>query len=156
MQVYVKLGRAGQHIEAVVLNDPTGLTIIRRSQLDKSLEMVDMVAVTASKLVILHLYMRIFNNDRRYRIAIYIIGVIIVAYGLVCVISSATMCKPFSAYWTHKGKCPNIIILWTLVPIPNIVTDVMMLLLPIPAVYKLRVSVYVKIGIFLTFLVGSG
>jgi hypothetical protein len=39
--------------------------------------------------------------------------------------------------------------------IPNIVTDVMMLILPMPLIWSLHVSPKVKIGLLVTFLLGS-
>jgi hypothetical protein len=39
--------------------------------------------------------------------------------------------------------------------IPNIVTDVVMLILPMPLIWGLHVSTKVKIGLLVTFLLGS-
>jgi hypothetical protein len=151
----VKLGGGGRHVEAVLLSDPKGLTLMRRSKLDKSVEYFDYMAISGSKLVILYLYMRIFNQDRRYRIATYITAAIILLTWLTTFIATFTFCKPYSAYWTHKGKCGDIITMWRYVSVPNLFTDVMMLLLPLPALYKLHVNVATKIGLFATFMVGS-
>ena len=38
---------------------------------------------------------------------------------------------------------------------PNLLSDVVLLILPLPAIAKLHVDIGVKIGLFITFLSGS-
>jgi len=157
-EVTVKFGGAGRHVEAVILHDPTGRTLQIRSKIDKGVEFLDYAAITGSKLVILTLYMRIFNKDRRYRIATYFVGVIILLTLLAGLIATLAICQPFSAYWNHHipgAKCGNIITFWRFISVPNITTDLMMLVLPLPALYKLHVKNGTKIWLFITFTVGS-
>jgi hypothetical protein len=158
--VMVQIGSGGHHLEAVLLQHPSGDTLIVRSKIDKVVEMIDYAAISGAKLVILTLYMRIFSADRRYRIATYVVGAIILANWFAVVIASATACRPFNAYWNFhiRGATCDFrsgIQIWKFVSVPNIATDVMMLVLPLPALYKLHVDIMTKIGLFATFLVGS-
>lgn len=126
--------------------------------MDKSAELLDFAAISGSKLVILSLYMRIFNADRRYQITTYVVGAIILLNWLASIIASIAACQPFSAYWDHHipgSKCGNSIALWCFISVPSIATDLMMLVLPLPALYTLHVNIATKIGLFATFLVGS-
>jgi hypothetical protein len=96
--VMVEIGGVGRHIQAVILEDPTKQTLLHRYKLEKSIEIVDIAAITGSKLVVLCLYMQIFSADRRYRIATYFIGSITVLSWLACLITSFTICSPVSFY----------------------------------------------------------
>lgn len=157
-EVLVKLGGTGRHVEAVLLQDPSGLTLQTRSKIAKSVELIAFGAITGAKFVILSLYMRVFSTDRRYRIATYVVGTIIALNWLASLIASLSNCKPFAANWDKSipgAKCGSVIRGYQFIGIPNIITDVMMLLLPLPALYKLQVDIGTKIGLFATFMIGS-
>ena len=53
------------------------------------------------------------------------------------------------------GHCNNIEAHFIYASIPNIVTDVAMILLPIPVVWNLHVPRHVKLGLVMTFLVAG-
>jgi hypothetical protein len=145
-------------VEAVLIEDPTGGIVMTRSKIDKAVELIYLPAITCSKFVILCLYMRIFNTDRRYQFATYFIGSIILLNWLAAFILSFSICQPLAAHWDHSipgGKCGNIIKAYQFISVPNLVSDFMMLILPIPALYKLHVDLGTKIGLFATFLTGS-
>lgn len=86
------LGGAGYHIEALLLKDPSGKMLRILGKLDKVVEFTDPAAISTAKLAILCLYWRIFGNSRRYRIAIYVIGTIILLNWLAGVIFNLTYC----------------------------------------------------------------
>ncbi|KAF2464529.1 uncharacterized protein BDR25DRAFT_155204, partial [Lindgomyces ingoldianus] len=109
------------------------------------------------KLSILCLYMKIFTR-RRYRTAAYATGLIILLTGLTMIIADFTMCRPFAYFWDKTipgGKCVNLMAAYRYIGIPNLITDVLLLVLPLPAIYKLHVGLGVKIGLFATFISGS-
>ncbi|KAF2825488.1 hypothetical protein CC86DRAFT_325588, partial [Ophiobolus disseminans] len=102
--------------------------------------------------------MRIFGADRKYRVATYMIGILVLLNFLAVVFTVSTICQPFAAWWDDQipgGKCGNILVIWKSVSVPNIATDLMILVLPLPALYKLHVDIGTKIGLYLTFMVGS-
>lgn len=153
--VLVKLAGVGRHVQAVILDDPNKLTT--RPKIDKAVEIFSVAALTGSKLVILSLYLRVFSS-RPYRIATYLTGAIIVATWFTFFILSFTICRPLAFQWDKTipgGHCLNIIRAYQILGAPNILTDVIMLILPIPAVYNLRVNLATKIGVLVTFLTGS-
>ncbi len=127
-------------------------------KLDKVVEFTDVAAITTAKLAILCLYWRIFGNSRRYRIAIYVIGTIILLNWLAGVILSLTYCQPIAYQWDKRikgGHCRDIVIGYQKIYIPNLLTDAMMVLLPLPKLYKLHVDFATKVGLILVFLTGS-
>lgn len=151
----VKYGGAGRHVEAVILDNPQ--KVITRGKIDKSLEFIDFAAITGSKLAILCLYHRIFTTTP-YKIATYVTGTMVILNWLAALILSVTICRPFAFQWDRKipgGHCGDIITAYQFIGVPNIVTDVMMMVLPMPAIYKLHVDLAAKLGLFATFLMGS-
>ncbi|KAF2804406.1 uncharacterized protein BDZ99DRAFT_575408 [Mytilinidion resinicola] len=152
----VKIGGEGRHIAAVLLEDPNIVT--NRIKIDKAVEYIDLAAITSAKLAILCLYIRILSLWRSYRIAIYLTGTIIVLTWIAAILLSTTICHPYSYQWDptiEGGHCGDMIRAYQFICVPNILTDFIMLLIPLPAVYKLHVQLPAKIGIFATFLTGS-
>jgi hypothetical protein len=142
----------------VLIQDPTGGTLITRSKIEKAVELIYVLAITCSKLVFLCLCIRIFDTSRGYRFATYFVASLVVLNWLADLFISFTICKPFTAQWDHSipgGKFGDIIRVYQFISIPNIVTDVMMLALPLPALYKLHVDLGTRISLFVTFMMGS-
>jgi len=51
------------------------------------------------------------------------------------------MCRPLAYHWDKSipgGKCGNIMVGYKYFTIPNLLTDIIMLILPLPAIYKLQ------------------
>lgn len=114
-------------------------------------------SIIFSKLTILTLYMRIFTT-RPYRIATYLTGVFLILMGLAGIITSVSICRPYSYFWDKTapgGKCGDVIAAWRYFSVPNLLSDAVMLVLPLPVLYKLKVDVSVKICLALTFTMGG-
>jgi len=116
------------------------------------------VAATIPKFVILAVYLRIFV-DKQSRIVCYIVGAVLMSAVIVNVALSIWQCSPVAYAWDKTipgGHCSNNVqahIRWG--SLPNIITDVVMLILPLPVVWKLNTSRRSKIGLTITFLTGS-
>ncbi|KAF2869202.1 hypothetical protein BDV95DRAFT_578592 [Massariosphaeria phaeospora] len=148
-------GGLGRPVEAVLLDDPE--VLVTRLKINKAVEYIDWIAITASKLVILSLYLRIFIL-RPYRIMSYMTGSVVILNWLAELLLSSTVCKPFSAQWNPaimRAHCGDLSAMYTYITVPSILTDVVMLVLPLSVVWKLQVSVATKIGLVATFLIGS-
>ncbi|KAF2438545.1 hypothetical protein P171DRAFT_491208 [Karstenula rhodostoma CBS 690.94] len=156
--LFIPMGYMGwcwPSLEAFMLQDPHML--ITRSKIVKAVEFIDYEAITRSKLTILSLYLRIFST-RPYQIAAYLIATLIILTAIGAHISSLSICPPIAYQWDPTipgGHCGNIMLAYQMVCVPNIATDIMMLLLPLPAVFKLRIGLAAKIGLLITFLTGS-
>jgi hypothetical protein len=158
--VAVKIGGAGFHIEAVLLNNGAvkgKQMAVTRAQLDKPVEYCNHAATTATRLVILALYMRIFQTNK-YRYVAYATGGLIILIWIAALILSSSICTPLAFQWDKSipgGKCGSIRAYYTFISIPSILCDVIMLVLPLPALYKLRMDIAAKVGLIATFLIGS-
>src|ERR1051326_6562757 len=99
-------------------------------------------ALTTTKFSILLQCKRIFSSSKRMRIAIYIVGGIILAWCIEALLTCIFMCSPIRAFWDltiqATSKCINGYALWYTNAAINIVTDLAVALLPLPSVWKLR------------------
>ena len=110
------------------------------------------------KISILIFYCRIFET-RKFKTAAKIVGVFIILYMLAFVVTEFCICQPLDHYWNQvlgeTGKCFNYN-KWSMAgAIINIITDAAILFLPIPMIWKLRVSKNQKIALSGVFLLGS-
>ncbi|CAG8949646.1 hypothetical protein HYFRA_00007880 [Hymenoscyphus fraxineus] len=110
-------------------------------------------SVALPRLCILGLYLRIFTI-KMYRYATYGIGAIIILTWLAIYICNFTICTPFQYSWDKSipgGHCIDLPAEHLWISLPNIVTDLAMLLLPQPVIWHLQVSRAQKIGLTITF-----
>ncbi|KAF7917047.1 uncharacterized protein EAE97_012067 [Botrytis byssoidea] len=153
--VGVKIGRVGYHMDVVEVKDPAAL--ISWAKVLVVTPIVYSAACCIPKIVILTLYLRIFTQTA-YRIACYILITIVVCLAIADIISGATLCTPVAYLWDKTipgGHCIDIVTFYRWGTLPNAITDVFMLILPLPVVWKLHTSKRVKIGLTITFLTGS-
>jgi hypothetical protein len=122
-----------------------------------ALEVIYLISINLPKFALLNLYYRIFI-ERKTRICIWILFGVMIAYTLILTPLIFSICNPIAAQWgpTITGaKCMNLDALQTYSALPNIITDIVMLILPLSVVWNLHASTRLKIGLSLTFLVGS-
>ncbi|KAF2183129.1 hypothetical protein K469DRAFT_499974, partial [Zopfia rhizophila CBS 207.26] len=147
----VKIGGAGIHLRALELH-----TISNALKLQTALQIVCPLTTSLTKLAVCCFFLHIFGlTSRTYQHVIKGTFILILCVLFVQVLIPFANCKPFSYTWNKMidGKCAmDGIVLWRYLSIPNIVTDVIMVAIPIPALYKLHVSVATKIGLCVCFL----
>ncbi|RDL36933.1 uncharacterized protein BP5553_04366 [Venustampulla echinocandica] len=122
-----------------------------------ALEWIYLAAVALPKLSILFLYLRIFVA-RFTRLVTYILMATVIANWAAFLLASIFQCSPVRFQWdksTPGGKCFNVPLFYKLVNVPNIATDLVILVLPLPTVWHLKVSRAKKFGLTLVFLTGS-
>jgi hypothetical protein len=148
-------GGAGRHVEYLAINHPG--KIMTFLKIRKVTEITYLVSVTSPKLAVLYLYQQVFSTPR-YRKVILVTTGLIVAYFVACFIAIFAICRPFAFNWDQSiagGRCANIMASYRYISIANIVIDLILLALPMPGIYKLHVKRSVKIGLFITFAMGS-
>ncbi|KAF1997603.1 hypothetical protein P154DRAFT_605287 [Amniculicola lignicola CBS 123094] len=153
--ISVDIGLIGRHIQFHLLTNPARLHTFGKYM--KTVEYCYTIAFTFPKLAILCLYLRIFNISRSYRLAIYFTGAVLVATCVAGLLDSTFICRPFAYNWDKSikgGKCGEVHKTYRY-SIANIITDVMLMALPMPAIWKLRVDPATKASLFITFTVGS-
>lgn len=149
-----RIGGAGHHVASVPL--PVFETWLK---LSKVLEFTYTPAVMFAKLATLLLYWRVFEIPL-YRRLILCIGAVLILQGVISLILGFSICRPFRYFWTqaadkNDGHCGDVMLFYRAYSIPSLITDVVMLLLPLPILVKLNVKTAEKVGLILTFLAAS-
>ncbi|KAH8647582.1 hypothetical protein BGZ60DRAFT_227274 [Tricladium varicosporioides] len=158
MIIYGSTQGMGKHIAKVAETDPTLGGPRRIMQGLIAVECLYVISLGSIKISILLLYRTIFPG-KPFRIITNIIGAIIIAWAIAIFWISIFACSPVSAFWTFEelptAKCINTVQFYIGIWVPNIATDVMMMILPQTKVWKLQVGLKSKIAIALMFLLGS-
>jgi hypothetical protein len=152
--VLVQIGGLGRHFAYYILNDPQ--TIKRYLKLQTGVELIYMASITFPKIALLTLYLRIFV-DRVARALTWIMIGVLVMFFISGLGLGLGLCRPYAFKWdkTINGTCGDIMAGYRWMSIPSITTDVFILLIPIPTIWKLQLSKLKKIGVLFTFLVGG-
>lgn len=114
-------------------------------------------SVNVPKIAILALYHRLFPNTR-IRVVIWIVLGTLICLTITTVITGLASCRPFSANWNPSlpgSSCIDKEAFFRYGSIPNILTDIVMLILPMRVVWNLHTSTRLKIGLVVTFATGS-
>ena len=151
----VKHTGAGRHTEAVLEADPTALEKYLIAV--TATEFLHPAAVAFPKLCVVLLYLRVFTN-RYERVAAWILIGVIGATWFSYSVATIFQCMPVGFIWDKTiegGKCFNFRAFATSSSVPNIVTDVAVLFLPIRTVIELKISVGRRAGLMLIFVTGS-
>ncbi|KAK3197709.1 hypothetical protein GRF29_216g1042375 [Pseudopithomyces chartarum] len=142
----VKIGGAGRHLETLPLP-----TIQIALKLNTALQLICPLTTSLTKMAILCLFHTIFGaTSARYRLVIRATFILCLVTTLVQVIIPLANCKPFSATWTFGGESACAIdglYLWKYLSIPNVITTIIVVCIPIPAMYKLQISLATKVGL---------
>ncbi|PNS20585.1 hypothetical protein CAC42_312 [Sphaceloma murrayae] len=114
------------------------------------------ISLTATKFSIVFQYKRIFVTDR-FQLAVKAMLVILTIYGLWTALGCIFICWPVSKFWDHTqpGKCmPQ----WPIFfgnSYLNIITDLMIILSPLPVLSNLQMPKRQKLALGGVFLIGS-
>ncbi len=152
----VRQGGVGLHVGYVAETNPETLV-----NFFKYLVVIPIwyhATVPLAKLAILMLYRRLFPG-RKMLIGVYITEALLICTAIASLVADFAACRPFEANWgppeVQAVACINKQALFVWSTLPNIITDVVMLTLPLPVVWKLHTPTQLKVALTLTFLVGS-
>lgn len=173
----VKYGGVGRHLPIVMIEDPT--TLGRSLLVGKSnpsnhprrrffsaecslqylfaAEFVYGTVILTVKVSILSLYYRIFPT-RSMKFSTLVLGAMTLAWWAAVVLVSAFQCSPIQKTWhplMMGGHCLNKNTFFLGNAIPNIVLDVLFLILPIREVWGLQLDMAQKLAILSIFMLGG-
>ncbi|KAL9087479.1 MAG: hypothetical protein Q9159_003616 [Coniocarpon cinnabarinum] len=117
------------------------------------------MTLSLTKISILCQYYRIFIY-KRTRIAVWVTLVIVICYGIATFFDSIFICTPVNAFWSPdpveaKKSCVNENMLWYSNSAVNIVLDVVIIALPMPAIQTLSISSARKVAVMGLFALGG-
>ncbi|KNG86951.1 hypothetical protein ANOM_004212 [Aspergillus nomiae NRRL 13137] len=114
-------------------------------------------ALAFAKLALLMLYYRLLQATHPlYVYTIYAVGFVIAGYSIALPLALIFGCSPIQKSWdiTIAGSCINTSGVYLATAITNTISDVTLILLPIPIVWGLRLSIIQKVGVLCMFGVG--
>lgn len=153
--VSIKYGGTGRHSAYFLLHDPRVLVVHLKIRLAEGIFWA--ASISFPKLAIVTWYLKILRKKWTRRITL-LVAITITLNAVSVLLASFLLCRPFAYTWNKAisgGHCGDQMTAYRLVSIPNIVTDVAIMLLPLPTLYKLQISPSKKYGIILTFLIGG-
>jgi hypothetical protein len=119
------------------------------------LQVLWVLSLTFSKLSILSLYMRVFALPSVKRVAIGCMAVIVM-WAIATILAGFLICQPFAMNWdqTLHGHCGNQVASFQGTGVINLLTDVVVLLLPMPFLSRLNLALYKRLVLIAVFSVG--
>ncbi|KAJ5753262.1 hypothetical protein N7520_010179 [Penicillium odoratum] len=172
----VKQGGVGYHL-AYVMRTPQKLVILQEYVVSWSPWKVEILqslqgryaneildfpfTVSPEKLSILLFYLRIFTlrifTLRTFRIFAYIVGTVVLSHAIGVLFAAVFHCLPIAYTWDTSitGTCFYQQRFYRWVSPPNIMTEVLLLVMPLPYVWKLQSSLGHKLALTGISLLGS-
>ena len=101
-------------------------------------------------------YLRIFPT-KKMRTAIWTVFGIVIIYGGWTVLSMVFFCTPIEGYWKTElsGNCFDADLLWLVNGGLNILTDLFIIVLPLPGLKALMLPRAQKLGLMFVFALGG-
>lgn len=82
--------------------------------------------------------------------------VFLVANAIAWFVPTVAVCRPISAYWNQEPeKCIDYEVFGVWISLPRIVSDLAILIMPLPVLWNTQMKRAKKVGLTLTFLTGS-
>ncbi|KAJ5180444.1 hypothetical protein N7492_003654 [Penicillium capsulatum] len=156
----VETAGLGHHVDE--FDDPSSnITFVRkvsRIQAFYALGILDFpFTVTPAKISLLLFYTRIFPV-RGFQICAYIVGSLVLALGIAILFETIFHCSPISYDWDKSidgGSCINQMVFHRVVTPINVFTGVLLLVLPMPLVWRLHAARGQKLALTGVFLLGG-
>ncbi|KAK4220337.1 hypothetical protein QBC37DRAFT_468827 [Rhypophila decipiens] len=115
------------------------------------------IACPVSKLAVLTMYYRIFSASRVIRHSVWVIGFMLMGWGIAVVVVSIFSCTPIEAFWDRSipGYCIDSDKFYIGITVPNIIFDFLTVALPVYEVWSLQMGRDKKLAISGVFLLGG-
>jgi len=114
------------------------------------------LSVIPIKFSILALYHRLFPSAALFR-WILALGALTLVYSIIQAICMGLQCVPLSKIWVpnEPGYCIKIDSIYTSMAVLNLVTDILILALPIPSLWSLKLATARKVQLYGVFALGG-
>ncbi|KAJ5092169.1 hypothetical protein NUU61_007039 [Penicillium alfredii] len=156
--IYIMLAKSaglGYHIDYMA-QMPEKLETIRKGIF--AIQILDYpFGVTPAKMALILFYVRIFPV-RKFQIFAYIVGSVVVALGVAVLFETIFQCRPIPYNWDKTisgGSCVEHTDIYRYVSPVNVVTGVLILVMPMPLVWRLHIPRGQKIALTVVFLLGG-
>lgn len=119
-------------------------------------ELIYASAILTIKLCIISFYRRVFATAD-FKMWSSIVAIIVIAWWIAVILVSIFSCHPVNGFWDTSSRitCINTEAFYVGNAVPNIATDVIILLLPIRMIWHLHVSKDQKLALSFVFMLGG-
>ncbi|KAG8532195.1 uncharacterized protein KY384_003836 [Bacidia gigantensis] len=159
LAVVLVVGQCANQVVAAVIgmlgrdNEPVvDWRVAHESKIDYATLVIEKVTYSAMKLSVLFFYRRIFYQQRGFRIANYILIVLISLWGIAFLFAEIFLCGA-NSHHGHPCAPQEWTSLWF--AITEVIGDIAILSLPYPCIRKLQMSGRDKIGLSAIFFLGA-
>ncbi|KAL4806820.1 hypothetical protein BDV18DRAFT_159989 [Aspergillus unguis] len=115
------------------------------------------IVMSLVKTSIMLFYLSIFGTKRSFRISTTITMVIVWLWAISVILETMLLCRPLAYNWDTTipgGKCGNRNATYVVAGTLNLVTDLMVMLLPVPHIWTLKLNLAKKIALTSVFCMG--
>lgn len=114
------------------------------------------LCVLFTKLSILYQYRRLFPTNRDFKLSTSVLIAIMIMWATAVILVGINACTPIHKAWTPTplpGRCINLVPFYYGMQIPNVITDLLILLMPFNEIRRLELPLKQKLGVgFASFL----
>ena len=148
--------RYAQVSSPITYNAPCYMTAKNSSQTVFAFLFLQTFTVFLIKMSLLFLYWRTFTL-KRFRYAVYVVGVIVIANAVETTFAFFFQCQPVEKFWKPKiqGHCVDQKLLITMTSLIYILTDFTIYTMPLPLIWHLQMSMKRRVELSIVFLVGG-
>ncbi|KAI9933721.1 hypothetical protein ASPWEDRAFT_167993 [Aspergillus wentii DTO 134E9] len=145
------VGGAGRHASTI---DPSSVVITLKTILP--LEALYGIVMGLIKTSIMLFVTRIFGTKRNFKISVAVTMAIVWMWAISVILETFLLCRPLALNWdmTVPGKCGNRNAAYVVAGILNLITDLMVMALPLPHIWKLQLNIAKKIALCSVFCMG--
>lgn len=144
-------GGTGRHIGDVDMPD-----VVLTLKLILPFEALYGITLMLVKLAVLRFYSRIFAPSLWFTWSVRITAAAVIMWMVSVVLETFLLCRPLAFNWdtTIDGVCGDRNAVFVIAGVTNMITDFMVLLVPVPCILKLQMPVGQKFGLLLVFCMG--
>ncbi|KAI4202070.1 MAG: hypothetical protein LQ350_002859 [Teloschistes chrysophthalmus] len=124
---------------------------------DQATQILFGCSITATKLSILFFYHRLFPSRTFFMVSI-ITGIATILWWIGLMLTAFLHCRPLAYYWDRtipNGHCVDDLLIGYAITSVNIVTDLIVLILPIPWLWGMNMAVPKRMAVVGLFVLGS-
>lgn len=114
------------------------------------------LGLTFPKISICCLYLRLFSG-KITRTFTWILIILAILMGIAFTLAGFFLCSPIPFYWDKLlpgGHCGDLNAYYRAFGLPNIIIDVGIIVVPLPAIWKVHMPIGKKLGLTIIFLTG--
>ena len=118
---------------------------------------VRIFAANTVRFSVLLFYLSLFSANVRFRRTVYGVFLVTVMFMLGFIITTLVICRPFAKNWMPEwpGTCGSSTASNATTPTLNMLIDIIVVVLPIPVVWRLRMDRRKRLRILSLFFIGA-